>query len=523
MPSVQHTAESTSKSSLLSARGTRAQSRKSPAADTTSGVDAPQAPTFDEALQSATKAKLQKPDAQPAPKPQPTAEKATPKTKRRTDKPEKTSTDDHSEPSELDARAASNEPAEPQPSADACADETATSVAQEPSDTEDATNAIDPIEATITVITPIHTSATPEPTQTTQTTITPQAAATATNQPPTHGDQQPPAPISKVRTAELTPQPAEAPAQSTPTPTPDASAPKQQPTADLNPLPQETPPTKKPDVPNPAIAQSQNPETPTPEASQPTPSLPTPKLQAPTAKPTAHSSAPTATAEKASEPKPLAAPLPAPALAEIPSTVTATFSPAIPRQDDPAPASNASTPITAQPTPHPQQPATAGAETARPAQETPAPDPQQTFDQVVLGLRGKFDPRAGKAEIRLDPPNLGTVRVSMSLENGSLSANFQSSSDLVRGLLKEHMDQLKSVLESRGVAVDRLAVEAPRDAVTSAPSAQQQNSSGNAAHDGRSAGQHQQDPRSRNGRPGDGTFASLFKKSAAQPPVDLVA
>jgi flagellar hook-length control protein FliK len=169
------------------------------------------------------------------------------------------------------------------------------------------------------------------------------------------------------------------------------------------------------------------------------------------------------------------------------------------------------------------QPQAAGAESAAPAQDSPAPDPQQTFDQVVLGLRGKFDPRAGKAEIRLDPPNLGTVRVSVSLDNGTLTADFQSSSDLVRGLLKDNMEKLKSILESRGVAVDRLAVgDSPRDAVA-APAAQQQSAFGDASHDGRSANQYQPDPRSANARrPADVPFAALFRKAAAAP-VDLVA
>lgn len=174
------------------------------------------------------------------------------------------------------------------------------------------------------------------------------------------------------------------------------------------------------------------------------------------------------------------------------------------------------------------------AESAAAAQEPPAPEAQETFEQVVLGLRGQFDARSGKAEIRLEPPNLGTVRVSVSLEKGSLTANFQSSSDLVRGLLKENFDQLKSVLESRGVTVDRLAVaDMPRDGAAGPAPLPGSNSSGSgqgaqpgqqegAAHDGRSAGQYQQDPRGSR-RPG-GAFATLLGKTvAAGPPVDLVA
>ena len=39
------------------------------------------------------------------------------------------------------------------------------------------------------------------------------------------------------------------------------------------------------------------------------------------------------------------------------------------------------------------------------------------MDQIVLGLKSKLDARTGKAEIHLDPPNLGALKVSLTLEN----------------------------------------------------------------------------------------------------------
>ena len=78
-----------------------------------------------------------------------------------------------------------------------------------------------------------------------------------------------------------------------------------------------------------------------------------------------------------------------------------------------------------------------------------------------MGLRGKLDPQNGKAEIHLEPPNLGTLHVSLTLTNGSLTAQFQSSSDVVRNLLSTHMEKLKTALEGQGVAVGKIAVEPP--------------------------------------------------------------
>ena len=161
---------------------------------------------------------------------------------------------------------------------------------------------------------------------------------------------------------------------------------------------------------------------------------------------------------------------------------------------------------------------TEGAESAGAAQESARPDPADPLDQIVLGLKGKLDARTGKAEIRLDPPNLGAVRVSVTLENGALTAEFHSSSDVVRDLLKGNFEKLKTVLQDQGVAVDRLAVASPE-----APAANgqgQQNSSGSPAHDGRSAGHYQQDSRQR--RPESDAFARVLRQ-AGEAPIDLVA
>lgn len=162
------------------------------------------------------------------------------------------------------------------------------------------------------------------------------------------------------------------------------------------------------------------------------------------------------------------------------------------------------------------------AESAPAAQESHAADPADTFDQVVMGLKGKFDARSGKADIRLDPPNLGTVHVSVSLENGSLTAEFQSASNVVRDLLKGNLDKLKTALQSQGVAVDRLAVDAPPSAGAT-PGQNSSASFGSATHDGRSAGQ--QDGRSgqqRSGGGGGDGFARMFTQ-AQEAPLDLVA
>jgi len=144
-----------------------------------------------------------------------------------------------------------------------------------------------------------------------------------------------------------------------------------------------------------------------------------------------------------------------------------------------------------------------GAEVATPAQQLPPVREDRIFEQVVLGLRGKLDAKNGKAEIRLDPPNLGPLHVSLRLANGTLTAEFRSSSDVVRELLKTNMEKLKSVLEGQGVAVDKLAV---RSSASSESRTDSQN------HDGRSAGNFGRDSQHGQRRQQDNNTNSLFAK-----------
>ncbi|HUO10178.1 MAG TPA: flagellar hook-length control protein FliK [Phycisphaerae bacterium] len=163
------------------------------------------------------------------------------------------------------------------------------------------------------------------------------------------------------------------------------------------------------------------------------------------------------------------------------------------------------------------------ANSAAPAQDSPRAEPDQTFEQIVLGLRTKVDATHSKAEISLNPPNLGTLHVSVSLQNGSLTAQFQSSSDVVRELLKGNMDKLKSVLESQGVTVDKLAVGAPQDKTelsTASPGTAQTNQS---ANDGRSAGQYNQQPPNQKRSQDPGSFAKAWQQAGDKAPIDLVA
>jgi flagellar hook-length control protein FliK len=77
---------------------------------------------------------------------------------------------------------------------------------------------------------------------------------------------------------------------------------------------------------------------------------------------------------------------------------------------------------------------------------------------IVLGMRGQLLPDGGTMQIRLAPPELGDLQVSVQVSNGSVAASFQTSNDQATRLLSHSLGDLKSALEAAGVTVEKLQV-----------------------------------------------------------------
>ncbi len=91
--------------------------------------------------------------------------------------------------------------------------------------------------------------------------------------------------------------------------------------------------------------------------------------------------------------------------------------------------------------------------------------------QIVSAIRGELLPDGGTMHIRLDPPELGALQVSIHMQDGVMSASFQTSNDEATKVLSHSLAQLKHVLEGQGVSVDKLHVtQAPRDQKSSSNS-----------------------------------------------------
>ncbi len=78
--------------------------------------------------------------------------------------------------------------------------------------------------------------------------------------------------------------------------------------------------------------------------------------------------------------------------------------------------------------------------------------------QIVTGIHAQLLPRGGTMHIRLDPPELGALQVTVKIEKGTLTASFQTSNDQATRLLSHTLGQLKNVLETQGIVVGKLAV-----------------------------------------------------------------
>ncbi len=84
---------------------------------------------------------------------------------------------------------------------------------------------------------------------------------------------------------------------------------------------------------------------------------------------------------------------------------------------------------------------------------------EATHEKIVTAVHGQLLPNGGTMRIRLDPPELGALQISVHMRDGVMTAAFETSSDQATRLLSHSLNQLKTVLESAGVSVEKLHVQ----------------------------------------------------------------
>jgi flagellar hook-length control protein FliK len=83
--------------------------------------------------------------------------------------------------------------------------------------------------------------------------------------------------------------------------------------------------------------------------------------------------------------------------------------------------------------------------------------------QIVTAVHTQLLPNGGSMQIRLDPPELGALQITVHMRDGMMTAEFAASNDQAASLLSHSLGDLKSQLETQGVSVEKLHVtQAPR-------------------------------------------------------------
>lgn len=143
-----------------------------------------------------------------------------------------------------------------------------------------------------------------------------------------------------------------------------------------------------------------------------------------------------------------------------------------------------------------------------PIPEPPENTPDPNVARVARGLQNAIAQRGGSVTLRLQPPELGLVRIELAVANGAASVRFQADDESVRSLLSHQMSSLRHALERHGLSVERMDVQqAPASA---SPDRQGDGSPWNGQDNGRSRGQffsRQQQPS------GGGSAPSQFNAS----------
>lgn len=95
----------------------------------------------------------------------------------------------------------------------------------------------------------------------------------------------------------------------------------------------------------------------------------------------------------------------------------------------------------------------------------------ETQGQVARGLASALKAQNGEVTLRLTPDTLGTVRITLRIEDQQVRATIETSTLAARDLLSKGVESLRAGLERRGLEVDRLEVRATPEALPTAPPA----------------------------------------------------
>lgn len=80
------------------------------------------------------------------------------------------------------------------------------------------------------------------------------------------------------------------------------------------------------------------------------------------------------------------------------------------------------------------------------------------FNQLVRSMRVRHDAQSSSAQIELDPPRLGPMRVDIRMEGDQLRMEVQTTNEEAKELLTSKLADLKTALHNQGIKLDDVSV-----------------------------------------------------------------
>ncbi|NOQ50772.1 MAG: hypothetical protein GQ578_00925 [Desulfuromonadaceae bacterium] len=82
----------------------------------------------------------------------------------------------------------------------------------------------------------------------------------------------------------------------------------------------------------------------------------------------------------------------------------------------------------------------------------------QIFDQVVARMSGSFNGQSGRMVLRLQPAELGSLKLELMVEGDRVRVNLQAQSLQVQEVLERNLPQLRNALAEQGLKIDQFQV-----------------------------------------------------------------
>lgn len=83
----------------------------------------------------------------------------------------------------------------------------------------------------------------------------------------------------------------------------------------------------------------------------------------------------------------------------------------------------------------------------------------QLVDQVVTYLAGSNDGESGRMRLRLNPAELGSLRLDLMVDGDRVRAHIQAQSQQVQEVLDRYLPQLRDALQQQGLKIDEFRVD----------------------------------------------------------------